>query len=145
MTAGGAVVRPGLVIPRHELTFRASRAGGPGGQHVNTSSTRVEVVWNARRSGALSEDERQRVLAKLASRLDADGNLRVVGSEYRSQARNREAAVERLGDLVRKALHVPKSRRKTTPTRASVEKRIQEKKKVSSKKRDRRLPEFDQG
>lgn len=143
MTGGGAVVRPGLVIPRHELAFRASRAGGPGGQHVNTSSTRVEVVWNARRSAALSEDERQRVLAKLASRLDAEGNLRVVGSEYRSQSRNREAAVERLGELVRKALHVPKSRKKTRPTKASVEKRLTRKKHLSSKKRDRRLPEFD--
>lgn len=143
MTAGGAVVRPGLVIPRHELTFRASRAGGPGGQHVNTSSTRVEVVWNARRSGALSEDERQRVLAKLASRLDADGNLRVVGSEYRSQARNREAAMERLGELVRKALHVPRSRKKTRPTRASVEKRIEEKKRISATKRERRQRDFD--
>ena len=143
MSAGGAVVRPGLVIPRHELTFRASRAGGPGGQHVNTSSTRVEVVWNARRSGALSEDERQRVLAKLASRLDADGNLRVVGSEYRSQARNREAAMERLGELVRKALHVPRSRKKTRPTRASVEKRIEEKKRISATKRERRQRDFD--
>lgn len=143
MTAGGAVVRPGLVIPRHELTFRASRAGGPGGQHVNTSSTRVEVVWNARRSGALSEDERQRVLEKLASRLDADGNLRVVGSEYRSQARNREAAMERLGELVRKALHVPRSRKKTRPTRSSVEKRIQEKKRISATKRERRQRDFD--
>lgn len=143
MSAGGAVVRPGLVIPRHELTFRASRAGGPGGQHVNTSSTRVEVVWNARRSGALSEEERQRVLAKLASRLDADGNLRVVGSEYRSQARNREAAMERLGELVRKALHVPRSRKKTRPTRASVEKRIEEKKRISATKRERRQRDFD--
>lgn len=110
---------------------------------MNTSSTRVEVVWNARRSGALSEEERQRVLAKLASRLDADGNLRVVGSEYRSQARNREAAMERLGELVRKALHVPRSRKKTRPTRASVEKRIEEKKRISATKRERRQRDFD--
>lgn len=143
MSEGGAQVRPGLVIPRHELVFRASRAGGPGGQHVNTSSTRVEVVWNARRSRALSADERELVLKKLASRLDADGNLRVVGSEFRSQSRNREAAVERLGETVRKALHVPKSRRKTRPTRASVEKRITEKKLKSSKKQDRRLRDFE--
>lgn len=139
----GAVVRPGLVIPRHELAFRATRAGGPGGQHVNTSSTRVEVVWNARRSGALSDEERERVLAKLASRLDGDGNLRVVGSEYRSQARNREAAIERLAEVVRKALHVPRSRRKTKPTRSSVEKRLQEKKRLSARKQDRRLRDFE--
>jgi len=139
----GATVRPGLVIPRHELSFRASRAGGPGGQHVNTSSTRVEVVWNARRSAVLSSDERARVLAKLASRLDSDGNLRVVGSEFRSQSRNRDAAIERLGEIVRKALHVPKSRRKTRPTRASVEKRIESKKRVSARKKDRTQRDFD--
>lgn len=143
MTDGGTVVRPGLVIPRHELSVRASRAGGPGGQHVNTSSTRVEVVWNAVRSGVLTAEERERVLTRLSSRLDSEGNLRVVASEHRSQARNREAAVERLAHVVRKALHVPKSRRKTRPTKSSVEKRIQKKKKVSSKKRERRLREFD--
>lgn len=143
MSDRGATVRPGLVIPRHELSFRASRAGGPGGQHVNTSSTRVEVVWNARRSAVLSSDERARVLAKLASRLDSDGNLRVVGSEFRSQSRNRDAAIERLGEIVRKALHVPKSRRKTRPTRASVEKRIESKKRVSARKKDRTQRDFD--
>jgi ribosome-associated protein len=140
---GGAVVRPGLLIPRHELAFRASRAGGPGGQHVNTSSTRVEVVWNVRRSAALTADERERVLAKLASRIDGDGNLRVVSSEFRSQARNREAAVERLGETVRKALHVPRSRKKTRPTRSSVEKRLSEKKLKSSRKKDRGLRDFE--
>ena len=143
MSEGGAQVRPGLVIPRHELVFRASRAGGPGGQHVNTSSTRVEVVWNARRSRALSEDERERVLAKLASRLDAEGNLRVVGSEFRSQSRNREAAMERLGEVVRRALHVPKSRKRTRPTKSSVEKRLTEKKLKSSKKEHRRQRDFE--
>ena len=139
MSDGGATVRPGLVIPRHELTFRASRAGGPGGQHVNTSSTRVEVVWNVRNTAALSPEERQRVLTKLASRVDREGNLRVVGSEFRSQARNREAAVDRLGETIRKALQVPKSRKKTRPSKASVEKRLTEKKLKSSKKKDRQL------
>lgn len=143
MTQGGAVVRPSLVIPRHELVFRASRAGGPGGQHVNTSSTRVEVIWNARRSAALTDEERERLLAKLASRLDSAGNLRVVGSEYRSQARNREAAVERLADVVRKALQVPKSRRKTRPTKSSIEQRIRTKKQQSARKRERRLRDFE--
>ena len=143
MTRGGAVVRPGLVIPRHELELRATRAGGPGGQHVNTSSTRVEVIWNVRRSGALSDDERARVVSRLASRLDGDGNLRVVGSEYRSQARNREAAIERLAEVVRKALHVPKSRKKTRPTRSAIEKRLDEKKRLASKKRNRRLRDFE--
>lgn len=143
MSEGGATVRPGLVIPRHELRFRASRARGPGGQHVNTSSTRVEVVWNVRASGVLDADERDRVMTKLASRIDAEGNLRVVGSEYRSQARNREAAVERLAEVVRKALHVPKSRRRTKPTRWSVESRLQAKKLLRSKKESRRQKDFE--
>ena len=143
MSAGGASVRPGLAIPRHELLFRASRAGGPGGQHVNTSSTRVEVVWNVRRSAVLSPEERERILAKLASRIDSEGNLRVIGSEFRSQARNRDAAVRRLGETVRKALHIPRSRKKTKPTRSSVEARLESKKKLSSKKQDRRLRDFE--
>ena len=143
MSGGGAPVRPGLVIPRHELVFRASRAGGPGGQHVNTSSTRVEVVWNVARSAVLSPEERVRLLAKLASRIDADGSLRIVGSEFRSQSRNREAAIERLAETVRKALHVPKKRKKTKPTRRAVEKRLEAKRKLSSKKQDRRAPDLD--
>jgi ribosome-associated protein len=143
VTGGGAIVRPGLIIPRHELTVRATRAGGPGGQHVNTSSTRVEVVWNVRRTRALSPDQRARVLEKLATRLDTDGNLRVVGSEFRSQARNREAAVERLAEVVRKALHVPRARKKTRPPRASVEKRLEEKKRLSARKRERGRRDFD--
>lgn len=110
---------------------------------MNTSSTRVEVVWNVRRTAALSPEERQRVLTKLASRVDGEGNLRVVATEFRSQARNRDAAVERLGETIRKALHVPRSRKKTKPTKSSVEKRIQEKKQLSSKKKNRSQKDFE--
>ena len=98
---------------------RATRAGGPGGQHVNTSSTRVELSWNLERSRAPSEEQRARLREKLASRLDADGNVRVVASSFRSQLRNREDAEERLVALVRRALQVPKVRRKTKPHRAA--------------------------
>lgn len=134
----GVVVNARVTIPRAELTFRASRAGGPGGQHVNTSSTRVELLWNARTTGALSEAERARVAEKLAARLDGEGNVRVVASDSRSQRQNRERAEERLGALVRAALVVPKARRATKPSRAAKEARIQEKKRRSERKRDRR-------
>src|SRR3954463_8927371 len=90
-----------LGIPRGELVYRASRAGGAGGQHVNTSSTRIELLWNVPGTQALDDAERLRVAAKLASRLDSEGWLRVVASARRSQGQNREAAEERLAALVR--------------------------------------------
>jgi ribosome-associated protein len=126
------------VIPRSELTFRATRAGGPGGQHVNTSSTRVELLWNLDRSRAISDAERERLREKLAARIDAEGNVRVVASASRSQAQNRAAAEEKLDALVRRALIVPKQRKQTRPTRASVEARLESKRKLSDKKRARR-------
>lgn len=127
-----------VAIPRDELVVRASRSGGPGGQHVNTSSTRIEVVWNVRGTRALDEAQRQRVTEKLASRLDASGALRVVSAAERSQLRNREHAEERLVELVRQALVVPRARRATKPTKASKERRLTEKKKRGETKRGRR-------
>ncbi|MHB8837862.1 MAG: alternative ribosome rescue aminoacyl-tRNA hydrolase ArfB [Gemmatimonadaceae bacterium] len=127
-----------VTIPRGELDVRATRAGGPGGQHVNTSSTRVEVTWNVRTSAALDDGQKARVLAALVSRLDADGTLRVVASDTRSQRQNRALAEERLAALVRRALVVRRARKKTRPTRASVERRLTGKKLAGEKKRDRR-------
>jgi ribosome-associated protein len=137
------IVDQSVSIPRFELTFRATRSGGPGGQHVNTSSTRVELLWNVERTRALSDQQRSRVREKLASRLDGDGNLRVVASAYRSQARNREDAEERLAALVRRALAVPKARKKTRPSRAAVQSRLDSKRLKSNKKRERRDRDFD--
>jgi ribosome-associated protein len=128
-----------VAIPRSELEARASRAGGAGGQHVNTSSTRVELRWNVAASRALDDRTRARVLHKLATRIDSEGVLRVVASKRRSQLQNREQAEERLVELVRDALAVPKPRRKTKPTRASKEKRLESKKRNASRKRDRRV------
>jgi len=129
-----------VAIPRHELHARASRSGGPGGQHVNTSSTRIELEWNVRDSSALSRDERARVLDKLASRIDGNGTIRVVASDSRSQRQNRELAEGRLAELVRRALVVPRARKATKPTRASQEKRIEAKKHHSRIKRERGRP-----
>ena len=92
----GLVLSETMTIPRSELTFRASRAGGAGGQHVNTSSTRIELLWNVQTTQAMDEDARARIASKLASRIDGQGFIRVVSSARRSQGQNRLAAEERL-------------------------------------------------
>ena len=127
-----------LAIPRAELEFRASRSGGPGGQHVNTSSTRVELLWNVRASAALDDAQRTQLLERLASRVDGQGNVRVVASDSRSQRQNRERAEERLAALLRDALVVRKKRRPTKPSRAAKEERLSEKKKRGERKKNRR-------
>jgi ribosome-associated protein len=130
-------------IPRAELVYRASRAGGAGGQHVNTSSTRIELLWNLRSTTALDPETRLRVERKLASRLDGEGWIRVVASTRRSQSQNREAAEERLVALVRGALVVRKRRKATKPSRGQKEARLAEKKKRGDTKRQRRDGPFD--
>lgn len=134
----GLVVGRALTIPRAELEARATRSGGPGGQHVNTSSTRVELRWNVRTSVALTDAQRERLLQKLAGRLDGEGWLRVVASDSRSQRQNRERAEARLAEMVRAALVVPKVRRATKPSRAVKQARLDDKKKKSGKKAQRR-------
>ncbi len=130
-------------IPRDELSIRASRAGGAGGQHVNTSSTRIELLWNVAGTRALPEGVRDGVLQRLKSRTNADGVIRIVSSEHRSQLRNREAAEVRLVKLVRGALAVPRARRKTAPTRASKEARLSAKKRRAEIKKRRASEDFD--
>jgi ribosome-associated protein len=127
-----------LTIPRSELNVRATRASGAGGQHVNKTSTRVEIVWNVTLSDSLSDEDRARLVTRLASRMSDDGELRIVASDTRSQLQNRELAEARLAELVRRALIVPRVRRKTAPTRAAREARLSDKRRVSEKKRIRR-------
>ena len=142
MSESELYVDPTLTIPRSELDYRATRSGGPGGQHVNTSSTRIELLWDLPHSTALPDDIRPRLLEKLAARLDAEGRVRVVASAYRSQQQNRAAAEERLVDLVRRALVVRKPRKRTRPTRAATERRLSEKRERSERKQQRRR-DFD--
>jgi ribosome-associated protein len=130
-------------IPRDELSIRASRSGGAGGQHVNTSSTRIELLWNVAQTRALPDELRERVLERLRSRTNADGLIRIVSSEHRSQLRNREAAEARLVKLVRGALAIPRARRKTAPTRASKEARLEAKKRRSEIKKRRASGDFE--
>lgn len=129
----------GIVIPLREIDVRVSRASGPGGQHVNKTSSRVELFWNVRESSALTDEQRERLLRKLESRLSADGELRVVAAATRSQHRNRELADQRLHEVVNRALLVPKKRRATTPTPASREARLASKHRHSEKKKLRRV------
>jgi ribosome-associated protein len=129
-----------FIIPEDELVIRATRAGGPGGQHVNKTSTRVEVVWDVRESPALSDEQRGVLLDRLAARLDRRGRVRVVEAGSRSQTRNRDVAVARLRKLVSDALRPRKRRVPTRPTSASRERRLTEKRKRGEKKRERRPP-----
>ncbi|GAB1344602.1 alternative ribosome rescue aminoacyl-tRNA hydrolase ArfB [Gemmatimonas sp.] len=138
--AEGIDVAPGVRIPAGELTVSAISGGGPGGQHVNKSATRIVVQWNARHSRALRDEQRERVLQKLVSRLDSEGNIRIVASEYRSQLQNRRAAFERLQQLIARALLVPRVRKATKPTYGSVQERLSTKKQRSDTKRQRRRP-----
>src|ERR1044071_3972653 len=112
-----------LTVPRAELDYRASRSGGPGGQHVNTSSTRVELTWNVAQSPSIDDQQRARIQEKLANRIGEDGGLRMTASDTRSQLQNREVVTERFARLVAKALAVPKPRKRTRPSKASKEAR----------------------
>jgi ribosome-associated protein len=142
--ASHLVVSPALSLPLAELEYRASRSGGPGGQHVNTSSTRVELWWDVAESTALTEEQRARLLTRLSTRLDSTGRLRLVSSGSRSQLRNREAVTERLRDLVAAALRVPKARKRTRPSRAAKAARLEAKRRRSAIKRERRPPGTDE-
>lgn len=137
------IVTAQVHVPRSELEFRASRAGGPGGQHVNTSSSRIELRWDISGSTALSTEERGRIVRKLGRRVDGAGILRIVSDGRRSQLQNREAAVARFQELVAAALAVPTPRKATRPTRASKERRLTAKRHRTLQKARRRRPDDD--
>ncbi len=131
-------------VPADEIEFRASRAGGPGGQHVNRRSTRVEARWNVLASQAVTEEERERILQRLSGRISKDGVLRVVAYKERSQARNKELAAARMQELVRDALRVEKPRRKTRPPKSAEEKRLRSKQRRKKIKEMRKPPPVDE-
>jgi ribosome-associated protein len=122
------------VIPEDELEWRFTGSGGPGGQHANTSNTRVELRFDIEHSAALGPRQRARLLEKLGP------VVRATASERRSQAQNRELARERLRRKIEAALHIERPRVATRPKRSSVESRIQQKKRQGQRKRDRRRP-----
>jgi ribosome-associated protein len=133
--SGDLRVTQRLKIPASELQWRFSGSGGPGGQHANTSNTKVALTWNAERSEALTDYQRKLVL-------DALGPVvRVVAVDERSQTRNRDLALERLRERVRSALVVPARRRPTAPTVSSVRRRLTDKRLQSERKTSRRTVE----
>jgi ribosome-associated protein len=134
---GPLQVNPRLVVPEAELSWRFSRSSGPGGQGVNTSDSRAELSFDVARSPSLTDVQRDRVLDRLGSRL-VDGVLTVAASEHRSQLQNREAAEQRMAQLLREAVAPPPApRRPTRPTKGSKERRLEGKRQRSEVKRGR--------
>lgn len=129
-----------VAIPTQELRFRFSRSGGPGGQNVNKVETRVELLFDLAHSPSLTEEQRQQAQEKLAPYLSADGILRLVVSDTRSQKENKAIAIWRFQELLRRALQVSRPRRPTRPTAASVAARLREKRQRSLIKRWRQPP-----
>ena len=130
-------VGPNLIIPAAELQEQVSTSGGPGGQHANKTSTRVSLRWNVPASAVLTDTQRARLMERLASRLTRDGDLLVHADDTRSQADNRALARQRLAATITAALHRPKPRKPTRPTRASQRRRVESKKRRGAVKRGR--------
>jgi ribosome-associated protein len=130
----GIQVADDTVIPLEEIEFRASRSSGPGGQHANVTASRIEAIFDVETSEALSEEQRELVRRKLGDRVTA------VAQDARSQARNRELALERLRQRIEAGLRRPRPRRPTKPTRAAKEQRLENKRRTSQRKRERRPP-----
>lgn len=136
------VTRRVRVFP-HEVALSYARSGGPGGQHVNKTSTKVLLRWNLETTAALTEEQRERVRAKLAHRLTEDGELLVTSEAYRDQSRNVDDAVAKFAAILRDALHVPRPRKATKPTKASKRRRLDAKRRRGDIKRRRRPPRLD--
>jgi ribosome-associated protein len=130
----GLRVSPQLVLPLTEVTLRTSRSSGPGGQHANVTASRVEAIFDVETSQALSEQQRARVLERAGPRVVA------VAQDERSQARNRELALERLAARLAGALVVPRSRRATRPSAAARARRLADKRRAAQRKLERRPP-----
>jgi len=131
-------IRRDVKLPLREITLRTSRSSGPGGQHANVTASRVEAVFDVEASEALTDEQKRRVIARLGPRVTA------VAQDARSQARNRDLALERLRDRLAEALVPPRARRPTRPTSASVERRLDVKRQQSARKRGRQPPAGDE-
>ena len=136
-------ITPELTIPWSEIELRFSRSAGPGGQKVNKTSTRVELRFDVAHSSALTEAQRERLLEQLRGQLEGNGMLHLASGRYASQWRNRLDVLERLRQVLASALHVPKRRISTRPTRASIERRLAQKRRRTAIKRQRRIEPND--
>ena len=130
----GIRVAANTVIPLDEIELRASRSSGPGGQHANVTASRIEAVFEVDASDALSDEQRELLRRRLGERVTA------IAQDARSQARNRELALERLREKLAAGLRRPKPRRPTKPSRAARERRLEQKRRASQRKRQRRRP-----
>jgi ribosome-associated protein len=137
------VINERITIPAAELQIGFARSSGPGGQNVNKVETKVEVRWNPGDSGVLSEADRAWLLDKLSTKLTRLGELIVTSERTRDQSRNKQDALDKLGQLVREALVRPKPRKKTRPSKGARERRLAEKKRLSERKKQRRVPPDD--
>ena len=126
-----------LSIPLDQIELRASRSSGPGGQHANVTASRIEAVFDVESSTALTDEQRARLIERAGPRVTA------VAQDARSQARNRELALERLREKLAAGLRRPKPRRRTRPSRAARERRLEQKRRTSRRKRERRPPSGD--
>jgi len=129
-------VRPGLDIPLAEIEIRTSRSSGPGGQHANVTASRVEAIFDVEASAALSDEQKRRIMGRCGP------VVRAVAQDTRSQARNRDLALERLAGRLANALRVQRARKPTRPSRAAKERRLQQKRARSERKRQRGRPDW---
>lgn len=133
-------IKNNITIPEHELEITSSRAGGPGGQHVNKTNTKITIRWNVKTTSVLTEEQKERVIAKLQSQLTTEGDLIIYNNESRSQQQNKKLALAHLAQQIRQALYIPKKRIKTRVSKSTKEARLKAKsyrseiKKMRSKK-----------
>ena len=132
-------IKNGITIPEHELEITASRSGGPGGQHVNKTNSRISIRWNVKTTTALNELQKERVLEKLQAQLTGEGDIMVHSASARSQQQNKELALARLAETIRKALHVPKKRMKTKVSQGAKEARLENKARHGMSKKMRKV------
>src|SRR5512139_4150664 len=121
------IINSELRLPQSEVRYRTTRSSGPGGQHVNKAETRVELLFDVAHSPSLTEAQRQRILSQLKNLIDQDGVLHLTAQSERSQLRNREIVTARFQEVLAAALRVPKKRKRTQPSAASKERRLQNK------------------
>lgn len=126
-----------------ELSFKAVRSSGPGGQHVNKTASKVELIFNIRTSNALSEQEKEQLATRLGSRITEGGDIVMSCGETRSQHRNKAIVIERLIEWIQQGLKKKKTRKKTKPSRSAIEKRLLSKKKTALKKASRKKPPIE--
>jgi ribosome-associated protein len=129
------VVAPGVAVPLSEIVVRTSRSSGPGGQHANVTASRIEATFDVAASRSLSDEQKARIVARCGP------VVRAVAQDARSQARNRELALDRLEERLARALHVRKARRPTRPTSSAKARRLETKRRRAATKRDRRRPD----